>query len=109
MLELTPQQVRVVEKLVEHGFQVVAFPLYASRVGVCKGECAALLEPVPGGGMRVLGEAFFLVAGNPSVRVKRGGRQVFVWKKEEVPVTPERERALAEFALELSAHLLAHA
>ena len=107
MLELTEQQIAILGRLRERGFALVAFPLYASHVGVRRGECAALLAPVMGGGLRVYGDAFILVAGNPAVRVLRGGREVFVWKGSEVPATPERNAELAAFADELAESLLA--
>jgi hypothetical protein len=99
-LELTPQQVAQLERLVARGFAIVAFPLYASHVGVRREHCAALLEP-SGAGMRIFGSAFYLVEGNPAVRVRRGGRDVYVWKKAELDATPQRERELAEFAADL--------
>ena len=107
MLELTQEQISVLERLRERGFALVAFPLYASHVGVRRGECAALLAPVSGGGLRVFGDAFVLVAGNPAVRVLRNGREEFVWKGSEVPATPERDAELAAFAEALAESLLA--
>ena len=107
MLELTEQQMSILGRLRERGFALVAFPLYASHVGVRRGECAALLAPMTGDGLRIFGEPFILVAGNPAVRVLRGGREVFVWKGSEVPATPERNAELAAFADELAESLLA--
>jgi len=101
VLELTPQQVAALEKLHSRGFQFVAFPLYASYVGVRKGNCATLLAPVEGGGMRVFGEPCFLVDGNLSVRVKRHGQALYVWKQESLAVTPEREDELRRFSAEV--------
>ena len=107
MLELSEQQIAILERLRERGFALVAFPLYASHVGVRRGECAALLAPVPGDGLRMFGDAFILLNGNPAVRVQRSGREVFVWKKDEVPATPERNAELAAFAEALTESLLA--
>jgi hypothetical protein len=107
MLELSESQIAVLERLRERGFALVAFPLYASHVGVRRGDCAALLAPVAGNGLRVFGDVFYLVQGNPAVRVRRGERDVFVWKKSEIPVTPERDAELAAFAEALSDALLA--
>ena len=105
MLELTPHQFSVLGRLAREGFQLVSFPLYPNAVGVRKGNCAALLGPVEGGGMKFAAEPCFLVEGNLSVRVSRGGRQHFVWKKKQVEVTPEREAELERFAAELRALL----
>lgn len=104
-LELTPQQLAVLERIAAAGFTFVAYPLYANYVAARRAECAALLQPVTGGGMSVYGKPFWLVSGQPSVRVNRAGRSVFVWKKQEVEVTPEREAALAAFARDLAAAL----
>ena len=101
MLELTPLQLSVLERLTTEGFQFVAFPLYANAVGVRKGNCAALLGPVERGGMTFAAEPCFLVDGNLSVRVSRGGRQWFVWKLKQVEVTSERRAELQRFAAEL--------
>ena len=109
MLELTAQQIALLERLRERGFALVAFPLYANYIGVRRGECAALLAPVPGNGLRVFGDAFVMVAGNPAVRMQRNGHEVYVWKGTEVPATPERNAALAAFASELAELLLATA
>lgn len=105
MLELTPHQYSVLERIAREGFQLVSFPLYPNAVGVRKGNCAALLGPVEGGGMKFAAAPCFLVEGNLSVRVSRGGRQRFVWKKKQVEVTPEREAELERFATELRALL----
>jgi hypothetical protein len=107
MLELSEQQMAVLERLRARGFALVAFPLYASYVGVRRDEFAALLAPVSGGGMRLFGDAFVLLNGNPAVRVRRGGGDVFVWKGSEVPATPERNAGLAAFTQALTECLLA--
>lgn len=101
MLELTPQQLAILEKLRHRGFQFVAYPLYASHIGVRKGNCATLLTPVEGGGLRVFSEACYLVEGNLSVRVMRQGQAFFVWKQSAVPATPEREAELHRFSAEV--------
>jgi hypothetical protein len=97
VLELSPKQIGILEKIAANGFAIVAFPLYASAVGVRKGNCAALLIPVPNAGMKLLGEPCWLVNGNLSVRVQRGGVELFVWKKQEIEATPERLVEVAEF------------
>ncbi len=105
MLELTPHQIAVLEQIVTRGFRGVAFPLYASRIGVRKGHCAALLEPVAGAGLRIFGEPSWVLEENLSVRVERDARQWFVWKKKQVEATPERLAELRQFTAELSALL----
>ncbi len=106
MLELTPQQTAVLKRLVNHGFRVVAFALYASAIGVCRKDCAALLTPVAGGGLRLVGAPCYLVEGNLSVRLTRGGKTWFVWKKNQVEATPERLAELERFVTDLALHLV---
>jgi hypothetical protein len=106
VLELSPKQIGILEKMAALGFAIVAFPLYASAVGVRKGNCAALLTPAPNGGMKLLGEPCWLVNGNLSVRVQRGGVESFVWKKQEVEGTPERLTEVADFRRELEEMLV---
>jgi hypothetical protein len=43
----------------------------------------------------------YIVDGNFSVKLKRGNREVFVWKKNELDATPERLGELAKFRREL--------
>jgi hypothetical protein len=44
----------------------------------------------------------YIVDGNLSVKLRRGAKEVFVWKKAEVEVTPERSKELASFRDDLS-------
>lgn len=106
MLDLTPQQMSVLQRLRERGFTFAAFPLYASCIGVKRGNCVALLAPQNGVTLRIYGDVCYLVGGQLSVRVQRNGRDVFVWKKNEVEATPERQGELALFRAELEELLL---
>ena len=47
----------MLERLVTKEFALVAFPLYANAVGVRKGSCAALLDPIANGGFRCVWRA----------------------------------------------------
>jgi len=100
-MELTEEQVRVVERLVGAGFRPMAIPPYESALILRKGECVALLGPVENGGLKLLAPVTFLVDGNLSVRLKKGLGDVFVWKKKEVAATEERLKALEDFRVEL--------
>jgi hypothetical protein len=102
MLELTPQQMQVLERAFAAGFQPVAIPLYESALCLRRGECAAVLTANGAGSLRLLAPPTFIVDGNLSVKIKRAGREVFVWKTKEVPATPERLGELAKFREELS-------
>jgi hypothetical protein len=102
MTEFTPQQMQVLEKLFAAGFRPIAIPPYESALCVRRGECAAVLSPIPNGGLRLLAPPSFLVDGNLSVRLKRSGGEVFVWKKIELTATPDRLDELATFRQELT-------
>jgi hypothetical protein len=105
MQELTPLQMKVVERLFVAGFRPIAIPPYESALCMRRGECAAVLSPVPNGGLRLLAPPTYLIGGNLSVRLKRGKGEVFVWKKTELEATPERLSELASFKHELTALL----
>jgi hypothetical protein len=103
---LTPAHLPTLERFVSRGFTIAAFPLYASAVGVRRGNFAILLMPAEGGALRPLGDASYLIDGNFSVRVTRGSRSLFVWKKREVEATPELLAELGGFATEVAELLL---
>jgi hypothetical protein len=108
MNEFTPQQIAILERIITQGFHVVAFPLYANAVGIRSGNCAALLDPIAGGGFRVYGEPCMLLDGNLTVRVTDKGRSWFVWKKQRLEATPERLSELDGFVSKLKTLLEPH-
>ena len=105
MPELTPQQMKILERLFAAGFRPIAIPPYESALCVRRGECAALLAPVPNAGLRLLAAPTHIVDGNLSVKLKRGKGEVFVWKKKELEATPERLKELENFRQELASIL----
>ena len=102
MLEFSPQQMQVIDRLFEVGFRPIAIPPYESALCLRKGECAAVLAPVSNGGLKLLAPPSYLVSGNLSVKLKRGTGEVFVWKKQEIAATQERLSELQSFRRELS-------
>lgn len=108
MNELSPQQIAILERLVAKEFVLVAFPLYANAVGVRKGSCAALLDPIANGGFRVFGEPCVLLDGNLTVRITEKGKTWFVWKKQRLEATLERVLELENFVNELKMLLEPH-
>jgi len=102
MVELSPQQMQVMQRLFAAGFRPIAIPPYESALCLRKGNCAALLAAVPNAGIKLLAPPSYLVEGNLSVKLKRGSGQVFVWKKKEVEVTPEKLEELESFRRELT-------
>src|SRR5580658_9081334 len=101
-MDLSPQQLAILQRLHVAGFELAAFPMYANYVGMRKGNCAALLVPAAADGFNVFGSPAYLIGGNFSVRLRRDGREFFVWKKESLEVTAARLAELDAFAAELS-------
>jgi hypothetical protein len=108
MNEFSAQQIGILEGLIAKEFVLVAFPLYANAVGVRKGSCAALLDPIANGGFRVFGEPCVLLEGNLTVRITEKGKTWFVWKKQRLDATAERLSELADFVAELRLLLEPH-
>ena len=104
-MELTPHQLAILERLAAVGFSAVAFPKYASAIGLRRGGCAALLIPSPAGGLALQGEPCWLIGVNLAVPIQRNGKKLYVWKKESVEATPELEAELKQFKDELLAVL----
>ncbi len=102
MVELSQQQMQVMERLFAAGFRPIAIPPYESALCMKKGNCAALLAPVPNAGIKLLAPPSYLVEGNLSVKLKRGSGEVFIWKKTEVQATPEKLKELESFRRELT-------
>jgi hypothetical protein len=102
MIELSPLQMQTMERLFAAGFRPIAIPPYESALCLRKGECVVILAPVPNGGLKMLAPPSYLVDGKPSVRIKRGTREWFVWKEKEVEATPERLLELETFRSELT-------
>jgi hypothetical protein len=101
MVELSPRQMKIIERLFEAGFRPITIPPYENVLCMQKGECAAVLAPVPQGGLKLAASPSYLVDGNLSVKLKRGSSEVFVWKKKEVAATAERLSELEAFRVEL--------
>ena len=97
MPELTARQKQALTRLIGQGFQIIAIPPYESALCVRLGNCAALLAPVEGGNVRLMAPPSFLIDGNLSVKIERGGREWFVWKKREIEATEERKAELGRF------------
>src|SRR5277367_3459791 len=105
-MDFSPQQLAILQRLHIAGFEIVAFPMYANYVGARKGNCAALLVPAAAGSFSIFGAPAYLIGGNFSVRVRRDGREFFVWKKESLEITAARIAELDAFAAELTDALL---
>lgn len=100
-MELTARQMAALEALFAAGFRPVAIPPYESALCVQRGEYAAVLAPLPGGGLRMMTPPSLLIEGHLSVKISKNGRDYFVWKAKEVSATPELLRAAEAFQREL--------
>lgn len=98
MPELTPSHIAILERFVAKGFATVAFPLYASAIGIRRGAFAALLVPAGETALKLMGEPCYLIGSNLAVRARRQGRDVFVWKEKSVAATPEVLEEFRKFA-----------
>ena len=105
-MDLTRAQGEILERLHKQGFQIVAFPMYASYLGVRKRNCAALLAPMVSDGFTIFGAPTYMIGENLSARVKHQDGEYFVWKKDRVPVTQERIAELEQFSAELTSALV---
>ena len=105
MPELTPRQMKMLERLFAAGFRPIVIPPYENALCVRRGDCAALLAPVANAGLRLLAAPTYIVDGNLSVKLKRGKGEVFVWKKKEMEGTPERLKELENFRQDLTSIL----
>jgi hypothetical protein len=90
MNEFSAQQIGILERLVAKEFNLVAFPLYANAVGVRKGSCAALLDPIANGGFRLFGEPCVLLDGFASRKKEKrsscGRRNAWKQARSALPI-----------------------
>jgi len=107
MPELNSEHINRLERFAAAGFSIIAFPMYGSAVGVRKGSCAALLEPMPGGGFSLVGSPSYLIGGNLSVRIHDAQGEWFVFKSKRVEANPARLREVAAIECEIKTLLKA--
>jgi hypothetical protein len=88
---------QVLERLFAAGLRPIAIPPYESTLCMHRGECAVVLAPVENGGLKVIAPPSLLIDGHFSVRLKRPGGEVFVWKQREVAATANLLEELSNF------------
>jgi hypothetical protein len=102
MADLTPPQIAILSRLNDLGFTLIAFPMYATCVGVKRENCAALLSP-DDSGFKIVGEPSWLIDNNLTVKITNAaGQQFYVWKKTKQEATPASQSSLSDFTQALT-------
>lgn len=99
-----PNPEEQLQRLVQAGFELQTFERFPRSVGVLKGDCIALVEPMPDG-LKLVGTPGWRMGEVMGVLVKKHGRQVFQAKGQTLEASPERVEALARFRAELASFL----
>ena len=102
---LTETHLPRLQALSAAGFELVNLPRFPGYVGAKKYDCAVLLEPLDDGGLRQFTAVGYVIEGNISVLVEKGGEQWFVWKAQQVRATPELLATVQQFEADLQALL----
>ncbi len=82
------------------GFEIQTFNLFPNTVGLTKGSCIALVQPMANG-LKMIGQPGWHMGEVLGVLVERAGKKVFQAKSEMVEATPERLEELEQFRREL--------
>jgi hypothetical protein len=107
-MDLTQLQMELLQRLFEAGFRPIAIPPYEKAFCIHRGDSAALLAPSENDGFKLLAPVTLLVDGNLSVLLHKPSGDVFVWKKTELPATPDRLAGLEKFREDLQFILDSH-
>jgi hypothetical protein len=99
---LTQAHLPRLQALAAAGFELVSLPRFPGFVAAKKYGCAALLEPLDGGGLRQFSAAGYLLEGNLAVLVEKGGEPWFVWKEQQLRATPDLLEAVRRLEAELA-------
>jgi len=98
--ELSPNQVRILESLLQAGFRFVTFERYGRYPAAEREGFVALLE-VSDGSVRLFGQVGYHVGEGIGMLVERGQGKAFVWKGQSVTATPELLAAYERIKLDL--------
>ncbi len=99
-----PDSAEQLQQLYVAGFDLQTFERYPKAVGVVRGECVAMLLPLPDG-VQILGAPGWKIGDEVGVLVEKPNRKVFQWKGTEVEATEERLATLDAFRRDLKAVL----
>ena len=104
-IPLTDAHLPQLQRLAATGFELVTLPRFPGYVAAKKYDCAVLLEPLDDGTLRQFTAVGYLIEGNISVLVQKGGEAWFVWKAQQVRATPDLLAAVRKFEADLGAAL----
>ena len=102
MVDLSPQQMKILEGLFAAGFRPIAIPPYESALCLRRGDCVGILSPVEDTGFQLLAPPSYMVDGNMGVKLKRTSGTFFAWKGKEIAASAERLAELELFTSELT-------
>lgn len=88
------------QRLYVAGFQFQTFDMFPKAVGVIRGDCIAMMLPLPTG-LQMIGSPGWRVGESIGVLTEQNGRKVFQNKSEVVEATAERIEILATFRRDL--------
>jgi hypothetical protein len=102
---LTATQVACLERLLQAGFQFIAFEQFARYPAVEKNGFVALLD-ISRGRVLLFGSVGYHLGNGVGVLIERPDGKMFVWKNESVTATPELLATYASVKRELDELLL---
>ena len=99
-MDLETSQVAILEKLFSAGFRFVTVERAERYLGVEREGFVALLEPVDGG-IKLFGQAGYLMSTGIGMLVERREGKCFVWHDQSLRATPEMLGRYEKFKREL--------
>jgi hypothetical protein len=99
-MELTPSQIRVLEKLLRAGFRFLTLPRYERYIAVEREGFVWLMDPGRGE-LGLFGQAGYLMGDGLAMLVERGAAKAFVCHEQSVAATPQLLAAYERFRVEL--------
>jgi len=99
--ELTQEQARVLQKLLQAGFQFASIEHVARHIVVEKGGFIALLDPAEGN-LKLFSQVGYRMGEEIGMLVEQNGNLAFVWKKQAMAATPELLASYERVKVELA-------
>jgi hypothetical protein len=99
-MDLTPEQISTLERLLGAGLRLVTFERYARYLAVEKEGFVALLDPA-GGRLALFSQVGYRLGEEIGMLVETASGNAFVWHNASVPASDELLVAYEKFKLEL--------